>query len=90
VEVAYAEAKAIRPERKINSAIDLEAWAVDQNSLDQLIPEKKMEGYSLEQIACDLDLPVRKVFDRAKKLSRSRGRSKAPSLPGRVCPIIGT
>jgi hypothetical protein len=74
VEVAYAEAMAVRPERKINSAIDLEAWVGNQTSLDQLILEKRMEGYGLERIAYDLDLPVWKVFDRAKKLGLDLAR----------------
>jgi hypothetical protein len=68
LEIAFAEAMALRPERKMNSAIDLEAWVGNQTSCDQLILEKKMEGYGLEQIAYELDLPVWKVFDRAKKL----------------------
>jgi hypothetical protein len=33
-----------------------------------------MEGYGLERIAYDLDLPVWKVFDRAKKLGLELAR----------------
>jgi len=68
LEISYAEAMALRPERKMNSAIDLESWVAAQTSLDQLILEKKMEGHTLEQIAFDLDLTTSKVFERAKKL----------------------
>jgi hypothetical protein len=68
VEIGYAEAMALRPERKMNSAIDLESWVGRQTSCDQLILEKRMEGYGLEQIAHDLDLTTSKVFDRAKAL----------------------
>ena len=68
VEIGYAEAMALRPERKMNSAIDLEGWVGQQTSCDQLILEKKMEGYTLEQIAYDLDLTTSKVFDRSKAL----------------------
>jgi hypothetical protein len=59
---------ALRPERKMNSAIDLEEWVAAQTSLDQLILEKKMGGYTLEQIAFDLDLTTSKVFKRSKAL----------------------
>ncbi len=68
VEIGYAEVMAQRPERKWNSAIDLEAWVAAQTSYDQLILEKRMEGYGLEQIAHDLDLTTSKVFERAKAL----------------------
>jgi hypothetical protein len=68
LEIAVGEAMALRPERKMNSAIDLESWVAAQTSLDQLILEKKMEGHTLEQIAFDLDLTTSKVFERAKAL----------------------
>ena len=68
LEIAFAEAMALRPERKMNSAIDLEGWVGQQTSCDQLILEKRMEGYGLEQIAYDLDLTTSKVFERAKAL----------------------
>lgn len=68
LEIGYAEAMALRPERKWASAIDLEQWVSAQASLDQLILEKKMEGHTLEQIAFDLDLTTSKVFERSRKL----------------------
>jgi hypothetical protein len=68
LEISYAEAMALRPERKMNSAIDLESWVKQQSSMDQLILEKRMEGYTLEQIAFDLDLTTSKVFERSKAL----------------------
>ena len=68
LEIAFAEAMALRPERKIHSAIDLEEWVAAQASCDQLLLEKRMEGYTLEQIAFDLDLTTSKVFERAKML----------------------
>ena len=68
VEIGYAEAMALRPERRMNSAIDLETWIDQQTSTDQLILEKKMEGYTLEQIGYDLDLKSTQVFYRAKTL----------------------
>jgi len=68
LEISYAEAMSLRPERKIHSAIDLEQWVAAQTSLDQVILERRMAGYTLEQIAFDLDLTTSKVFERAKKL----------------------
>jgi hypothetical protein len=68
LEISYAEAMALRPERKIHSAIDLEEWVAAQASLDQLLLEKRMAGYTLEQIAFDLDLTTSKVFERSRKL----------------------
>ncbi len=68
LQVGYAEAMSIRPERSVNSAIDLEAWVKEQTSSDQLILEKKMEGHTLKHIAADLSMTTSKVFTRAKTL----------------------
>ena len=68
VEIAYAQAMAVKPERKWNSAIDLEAWIAEQTSTDQLLLEKRMEGYTLEQIAHDLGLTSSQVCSRTRKL----------------------
>jgi len=99
VEIGYAEAMSLRPERKIHSAIDLEEWVAAQASLDQLILEKKMEGYTLEQIAFDLDLTTSKVFERSRKLGLElaaragvhievNGRRGRREHRGRRCPAV--
>jgi hypothetical protein len=67
-EIAYAQAMAIRPERKWNSAIDLEAWVDGQTTFDQLILEKRYEGHTLSAIAADLGVSLSTVDYRSKKL----------------------
>ncbi len=67
-EIAYAEAMAIRPERKWNSALDLESWIEEQTSFDQVLLGKKMEGHTLSTIAEDLGVSLSVVDYRSKKL----------------------
>ena len=68
VEIAYAEAMAIKPERNLNSAIDLEAWLDQQTSTDQLILEKRMAGHTYGEIANDLSMSYSQVYERSKTL----------------------
>jgi hypothetical protein len=68
LEIAFAEHMAIRPEYKINSAIDLESWFEEQSSTDQAILEKRYLGYTLERIAHDLGVSTSTIHTRCKVL----------------------
>jgi hypothetical protein len=68
VQIGYAEAMAIRPERNLNSAIDLQTWLDEQTSRDQLILSKKAEGHTYGEIAKDLSMSYSKVYERSKTL----------------------
>ena len=64
----YAEAAAGNPERKMNSALDLEAWLGELTHRDRTLMERKMAGFSTTQIASDLDLPYQFTWHREKQL----------------------
>jgi hypothetical protein len=59
---------AIRPERKLNSAIDLESWMAELSSFDQLLLEKRMEGHTLNATAADMGVSPSVVHYRTRKL----------------------
>ena len=66
--VGFAEALASNPALKIRSAIDLESWIGELSHRDRYIMEARMAGYSLGQIAADLDVSTSNIFARAKAL----------------------
>jgi DNA-directed RNA polymerase specialized sigma24 family protein len=66
--VGYAEALASNPARKIRSAIDLESWVGTLSHRDRYIMEARMAGFTLEQIAADLDVSTSTIFARAREL----------------------
>jgi DNA-directed RNA polymerase specialized sigma24 family protein len=66
--VGYAEALASSPARKIRSAIDLESWIGTLTHRDRYIMEARMAGFTLEQIASDLDVSTSNIFARAREL----------------------
>jgi len=74
LEIGLAEALAASPERKLNSAHDLRQWVGDLSFRDQAILELKMAGYTLEQIAHELDLGISTVCQRAKALGLELAR----------------
>lgn len=62
-----AEHMAIDPSRKIRSAIDLKQWIGELSHLDRYIMEQKYLGASTAQIAHDLGMPYRVVYQKTKE-----------------------
>ena len=69
-QVGWAEEEALRPERNLNSALDLEAWLGDLTHRDRHLLEAKAAGIDTTQIAADLGQPYGVVYRRQKKLGR--------------------
>jgi ATP/maltotriose-dependent transcriptional regulator MalT len=67
-QLGLAEEFCSSPERKLNSAIDLEDWLDGLSARDYGIMEGRMAGFSLPRIATDLGLSTSTVFTKAKKL----------------------
>lgn len=67
-QIGLAEELCQSPERKMNSALDLEEWLDDLSARDYGIMEGRMAGYSLPRIATDYGVSTSMIFARAKKL----------------------
>jgi hypothetical protein len=67
-QIGFAEELCQSPERKMNSAHDLDEWLGTLNAGDYSLLQARMAGYSLPRIASDLGLSTSAVFARAKKL----------------------
>ena len=70
LQVGLAEEMAASPERKINSAIDLEAWIGGLTFRDQALMERKMAGFETSQTAHELGLPYGRTWRREKQLGQ--------------------
>jgi hypothetical protein len=70
MDVGLAEAEASSPERKMNSAIDLESWVGDLTFRDQALMQRKWLGFETTQTAHDLDLPYAVAWHREKELGK--------------------
>ena len=68
LEIAFAEAFEVRTERRMNSALDLEAWMSELGSTDQVMLEKRMAGQTLKEISTDMGMSMGTVDYRLKKL----------------------
>ncbi len=68
LQVGLAEVMASAPERKINSALDLESWLRDLSRQEREILKGKVDGFTIAEIASDLGLNSSKVFQEAKRL----------------------
>lgn len=66
--VGYAEEQCPSPERKLNSALDLENWLDGLTARDRSIMEGRMAGYGLPRIAVDLGLSTSTIFAKTKAL----------------------
>jgi len=66
----YAEAAAGSPERKMNSALDLDAWLGELTHRDRALMERKAAGFSTKQTASDLGLPYHVAWHREKQLGQ--------------------
>ena len=70
LQVGLAEEMAASPERKMNSAIDLQQWVGDLVFRDQALLERKMEGFETTQIAHELGTPYGVTYRREKELGQ--------------------
>jgi hypothetical protein len=68
MEVGLAEAEAACPERKMNSAIDLESWVGGLTHRDRGLMEMTMAGHELARAAHALDLPYLLAWRRRRLL----------------------
>ena len=69
-QVGWAEEEALRPERNLNSALDLEAWLGDLTHRDRHLLEAKAAGIETTKTAADLDLPYGVAYRRGKELGK--------------------
>jgi len=68
--IGFAEAAAGNPERKMNSALDLEVWLGGLSHRDRTLMERKAAGFSTTQTASDLGLTYGVAYRREKQLGR--------------------
>jgi hypothetical protein len=70
LQVGLAEEMAASPERKMNSALDLESWIGELTFRDRAIMQRKMEGYETTRVAHELGLPYMATYRREKQLGK--------------------
>lgn len=68
LEIGLAEAMAASPERKLNSAMDLEEWVGELSHRDRGLMEMKMAGYPTSRVASELDQTYYSVRKREREL----------------------
>ena len=83
LQVGLAEELSACPERKMNSAIDLERWVGELAFRDQALMERKMAGFETTQIAHDLDQPYNVTYYREKQLGHELAKRAGVSIAGR-------
>lgn len=81
-QIGFAEELCASPERKMNSAHDLEHWLGSLNGRDYSLLQARAAGYSLPRIATDLGLSTSAVFARAKKLGKELARRAGVRIEG--------
>ena len=67
-QIGFSEELCTSPERKLNSAIDLDAWLDGLSARDYSLMEGRMAGYELERIGHDLGYSIPTTCRRVKKL----------------------
>lgn len=68
VQIGWAEATNITPEREMNSALDLETWIGDLPFKDQDLMKLKYLGHGCRDITNKLDLPYMPTYRRIRQL----------------------
>ena len=68
VQIGWAEAMSITPEREMNSALDLEAWIGDLPFKDQGLMKLKYLGHTCRDVTDKLDLPYMHTYRRIRQL----------------------
>jgi len=68
VQIGWAEAMSITPEREMNSALDLEAWVGDLPFKDQDLMKLKYLGHGCRDVTDKLDLPYMPTYRRIRQL----------------------
>jgi hypothetical protein len=81
MEVGLAEAAC--PERKMNSAMDLQKWIGGLSFSDQGIMQRKMEGFGTGEVAAELDLPYLVTHRKEQQLGMELARRAAIRVDGR-------
>ncbi|HQP36700.1 MAG TPA: hypothetical protein PLI95_16050 [Polyangiaceae bacterium] len=79
----FAEAMAMNPTRKINSAIDLTAWLETLHARDRKMLELRAAGHTWEETGAAVGMPLRSAYGRCQKLGMelaSLGTNEAGAL----------
>jgi hypothetical protein len=82
MEVGLAEAEAACPERKWNSALDLESWIGGLSHRDRGMMEMTMAGHELTQTAHELGLPYLHAWRHQKQLGHELAQRAGVRIAG--------
>jgi hypothetical protein len=82
MEVGLAEAEAASPEKKLNSALDLQTWIGDLTFRDQALMRRKMEGYDTAQVAHEMGTPYLVIWKRVRELGRELAQRAGVKIGG--------